>query len=1062
MPRRIWPIVLLLTLVGSICYFAAHLVAEELRTSRWQSRYFWEWSQRLTWQTASGPSDRIRFPDSGPYDMRMGYARLPHYTEMLEARGFVRVHQVRMSDALLDYLDRGLYPPYSEKTRAGLALLDCHGDSVSVQRFPERHYRDFSEVPQVIARSLLYVENQGLLDPEFPTRNPALDWRRLGRAGLDQILSVVDRDRETPGGSTLATQIEKYRHSPNGRTSSIEEKLRQMVSASVRAYRDGPDTTRARQRIVTEYLNTVPLSARNGHGEIHGMGDGMYYWYGEDFATANRLLHALDQSEQAPRDEPQKGMPEGMEEGIDDALHEGAGNGIRTAAAQTIGTQARPAVMQEVAPRRAAPVPDARQAQVYKQALSLIIAQRRPSYHLRRYDTNLEPLTDSYLRLLASAGVISPQLRDAALAAKLDKAPVPSLPPPDPFVTRKAVNQVRADLSRMLGVGSRYDLDRLDLTVSSTINTPAQRQVTDTLMRLRDKEGARELGLYGKNMLNEGDDPSKLAASFTLFERVGNASYLRIQADNIDQPFDLNSGARLNLGSTAKLRTMITYLEIVAELHQQYAGMSTAQLRAQQIAPTDALRRWAVDALIAQPGLSRPALLEAAMERKYGAGAGEAFFTGGGLQSFSNFDRSAKVEPMTVRRAFQHSVNLVFIRMMRDIVRYEVHREVPDANLLLADRDAPGRRQWLVRFADEEGSQFLAGFYRKYHSLDRDGRIALLLERVRPVAVRIAVVLRSADPQMNEETFALRLRERLGKPASSALDDGDVLELYDKYGKDKFTLNDRGYLSRIHPLELWLLDYLNAHPKATLEQALADSKDVRQEVYSWLFRTRSKAGQDNRIRILLERDAFVRIGERWRRLGYPFETLTPSYGSAVGASGDRPAALAELAGIVLNGGVQPYTETIRELEFAVGTPYETRLLLQPREGKRLLDADVAALARRSMLDVVEGGTARSASGAFPADLGMALGGKTGTGDHRHMVFGRGGYVIAQRAVSRSATFVFVIGERYFGTVTLHVRGAPAARYSFTSALSVRLLRALAPTVVAMNPQAGPAPLACVN
>ena len=93
-------------------------------------------------------------------------------------------------------------------------------------------------------------------------------------------------------------------------------------------------------------------------------------------------------------------------------------------------------------------------------------------------------------------------------------------------------------------------------------------------------------------------------------------------------------------------------------------------------------------------------------------------------------------------------------------------------------------------------------------------------------------------------------------------------------------------------LEVMIKPYID-RVTVPLEQALADSKDVRQEVYSWLFRTRSKAGQDNRIRILLERDAFVRIGERWRRLGYPFETLTPSYGSAVGASGDRPARVCE-------------------------------------------------------------------------------------------------------------------------------------------------------------------------
>ena len=66
---------------------------------------------------------------------------------------------------------------------------------------------------------------------------------------------------DAPGGSTLATQIEKYRHSPEGRTASIPEKFRQMASASLRAYLDGPDTQRARERIVVDYLNTVPLSA---------------------------------------------------------------------------------------------------------------------------------------------------------------------------------------------------------------------------------------------------------------------------------------------------------------------------------------------------------------------------------------------------------------------------------------------------------------------------------------------------------------------------------------------------------------------------------------------------------------------------------------------------------------------------------------------------------------------------------------------------------------------------------------------------------------------------------
>ena len=49
-------------------------------------------------------------------------------------------------------------------------------------------------------------------------------------------------------------------------------------------------------------------------------------------------------------------------------------------------------------------------------------------------------------------------------------------------------------------------------------------------------------------------------------------NYLRVQTDNLAQPFDINEGAKLDLGSTAKLRTLITYLEIVAELHARLAG----------------------------------------------------------------------------------------------------------------------------------------------------------------------------------------------------------------------------------------------------------------------------------------------------------------------------------------------------------------------------------------------------------------------------------------------------------------------------------------------------------
>ena len=54
------------------------------------------------------------------------------------------------------------------------------------------------------------------------------------------------------------------------------------------------DTTfeQRRREIVLSYLNTVPLSAKPGFGEVNGLGDGLWAWYGRDFDEVNRLLAA--------------------------------------------------------------------------------------------------------------------------------------------------------------------------------------------------------------------------------------------------------------------------------------------------------------------------------------------------------------------------------------------------------------------------------------------------------------------------------------------------------------------------------------------------------------------------------------------------------------------------------------------------------------------------------------------------------------------------------------------------------------------------------------------------
>ena len=49
-------------------------------------------------------------------------------------------------------------------------------------------------------------------------------------------------------------------------------------------------------------------------------------------------------------------------------------------------------------------------------------------------------------------------------------------------------------------------------------------------------------------------------------------------------------------------------------------------------------------------------------------------------------------------------------------------------------------------------------------------------------------------------------------------------------------------------------------------------------------------------------------------------------------------------------------------------------------------------------------------------------------------------------MSRAATFVFFLGYRFFGVVTAYVTGPEAARYEFTSALPVQVLKRLAPVL----------------
>ena len=970
-----WVVVLVvLGLIGWAAYW-------EMQTSHLEAMLFDRLDRGMSFGVQAGPNGAIRFPKGGPYDERLGYVELPQFIASLSEHHFQVAEQARWSQGMRRFVGLGAFPVYPEKDETGIRIFDRTGDQIYSAQFPERVYSGFQDIPDLVSRSLLFIEDRYLLDRQQPEHNAAVEWNRFFLAVAGRIGGWFIPGVKEGGGSTLATQIEKFRHSPRGLTGGVGEKLRQMLTASAHVYSGGRNTLTRRKEVLTTYLNSTPLSSMPGYGEVIGLPEALWVWFGTDLKEANRVLTT------APRNKAQL----------------------------------------------------ARKGEVYRQVLSLLLAERRPSYYLVTDREALADLTDSYLRVLSDNGVIDPQLRDAALAADLRFRDQPPPISAVSYVRQKSTEEVRDRLVYLLGLPDLYALDRLDLTAETTVDTAAQARVTAVLQKLADRKFVAEAGMIGHNLLG-GEDPSKLTWSFVLYERGADRNYLRIHADSLNKPFDINSGAKLQLGSTAKLRTLVTYLDIMVTLHHRFATLTPRELMKQAAGAQDPLTAWAATYLAHTGNRALQPMLDGAMQRRYSASP-EMFFTGGGNQSFGNFESWENSGMPTVEDAFHNSINLAFVRVLRDVRDYYSGQSGTQVKSLLENPDDPQREVYLHRFADADGRRFMTRFYKDLKGLNTDQTLDLLIHRTSPVPRRLATIYLSLHPDARLAQFKAFL---IGHLQHYDLDEQKLWELFLSCSPEKLSLADRGYVSGLHPLELWLASYLQEHPNASFQQALDASAPVRQDVYSWLF-TGGMQKQDTRIRILLEQDAFSRIYENWRQVGYPFSHLIPSLGTAIGASGDRPDALAELMGIILNNGVRTPTMSIERLHFAADTPYDTTVTPEGQP-EQVMQPEVAQTIRRALMGVVSDGTARRLTGAYKTSDGSLLpvGGKTGTGDNRYDRFARGGGIISSRVVDRTATFVFFLGDRFYGSATAYIPGPAAANYHFTSALAVQLVKILEP------------------
>ncbi|MDM8523657.1 transglycosylase domain-containing protein [Desulfococcaceae bacterium HSG8] len=969
----IWEAILSIMIIAGIWY--------EMHTSFFQSWFLSKYAEKLSYDVKPGPSEDIVFPKEGPFNKRRGYDRIPDFRRRLEARNYYVTEQARFSPELVEITRKGVTPPYHEGPTAGLVIRDAEGmiiyDAASKR---SQVFERFEDIPPLIIKSLLYIEDRELDNPIVPYSNPVVNWDRLAMAGILYGANKVGLPVRVEGGSTLATQLEKYRYSPHGITSSVFEKLRQMTAASLRVYKEGSDTRSARRKIILDYINTAPLAAVPSYGEIYGIGEGFYAWFGMNLDDVCQALFS--------------------------------------------------------------PEPDEAKVQTFKRALTLLCSVRAPSYYIIHNYPALEKRVAGYIQLFEKEGIIDKDFADRLRQTPVVFSHIRQISAPMSSAMRKGVNAIRTKLTRTLGISGYYDLDRLDLEADATINTGLQNEVAEIFQKLKQPDFLKENGLKAHRLLADGD-PAKVIYSFLLFESTPYGNFLRVHADNLRKPFDINRGSKLILGSTAKLRTLANYLEIVGRLYREFSVFDAQSLKKVFADASDPITRWAAGTLLQNKSLSMGELLEMALDRTYSANPDENFFTGGGIHKFRNFLSRDNRRIISVREATVHSINLVYIRLMRDLVRFHRARLPYSAKKVLADTKNPDRIRLLEEIADDEAKQHLRGFYKRFRKLSPEEILSRLLKKHVSSPRHLALVFFAWNNGADEGEFTRWMKER-----KTDISPAKIRRLAYAYGKSHFNLSDYGFLLKKHPLEVWCAGELIRNTGSSWKKIVEKSTAARRICSSWLLQPKMKKPQDIRLRTRIEKDSFEDITISWRKLGFPFKRLVPSYSTSIGSSCDQPAALSELIGIIVNDGIRRPAVSIRKLRVADNTPYHTVFELSSQPGERVMETAVARALRKMLQAVVEKGTARRARGAFskPDGTPVPVGGKTGTGDNRYKEFTSSGEVISSKALNRTATFAFFIGDRYFGVVTAYVSGTETKDYTFTSSLPVSILKLLSPAI----------------
>ena len=243
------------------------MVVEE-RSSRPQAHYS-GLAAELHYDVRPGISAHIRFPGEGPYDLRLGYSRLPVFIERRH-RGYTVSAQANISLAWSRLPIAACSCLTPRRRRPGSVWLRRRRSHCGVSG---AGFRILDEVPRLMSGSV--SSRTANLTSVIPNHNPAIEWGPLRQGGGRSPWQMIDPDHDGGGGSTLATQDREIpplagrSHRPGQREAAADGfcPIRATWAARIPARSAGASCSNT---------NTVPLWARAGFGEKNGMGDGLW------------------------------------------------------------------------------------------------------------------------------------------------------------------------------------------------------------------------------------------------------------------------------------------------------------------------------------------------------------------------------------------------------------------------------------------------------------------------------------------------------------------------------------------------------------------------------------------------------------------------------------------------------------------------------------------------------------------------------------------------------------------------------------------------------------------